>query len=697
MSYLPTADIPGKGHKGVMLSKNAGRTFARLLWLNSTRSGLAGNATKGKPRSNEQIVYATSHPFLPSASVVEDRLRRSGETCSAMSGAPGCSTRCSSRVLSSASGSTPSTTEIIVPNSPSPLPADSLSVTNPPPPPRPGPGTPAWTDPSWASSLDVKRRIFCNRSLNMNSITAVGFDMDYTLVQYKSEAFETLAHDFTAEKLVSVFGYPDVVKEFKFDWRYMMRGLIIDKKRGNIIKVDRHKYVKLAYHGFQPLTREERMDAYARSELRESFDEPDYGMIDTLFSLAEAHLFMNLVQLKDANPGLLGNKTYAEIYKNVRASVDYAHRDGSLKRAVAENPEKYLHMDPGLVPMLDVLRKSGKKVFLATNSLWDYTDVTMNYLLGGKVGKANRSHDWLKHFDVVLTGCDKPGFFNTRKPLFLVDTKTGFLVNTDDGAPIASVGDEDYPTGLAWQNPSAPSPDINGDDGKVFQGGTYGDLHKMLGVRSGTEVLYVGDHIYGDILRSKKTLGWRTMLVVPELEQELLILSSCQGEQMELQKLREQRDALDDQIHRMEWSLEMDPSVQQNGASSGNVARENGASGRLSPMEGEPLGEISVDAIQSLKQQRERIRQAHREKLRKHHETFHPIWGRLLKTGYQNSRLAHQIERFACLYTSHVGNLLYYSPHKSYRGRVDCMAHEEDPALGLTWAQSGDIQQVLDF
>lgn len=40
------------------------------------------------------------------------------------------------------------------------------------------------------------------------------------------------------------------------------------------------------------------------------------------------------------------------------------------------------------------------------------------------------------------------------------------------------------------------------------------------------QVLYVGDHIYGDILRSKKTLGWRTMLVVPELDTELDILKS---------------------------------------------------------------------------------------------------------------------------------------------------------------------------
>ena len=43
------------------------------------------------------------------------------------------------------------------------------------------------------------------------------------------------------------------------------------------------------------------------------------------------------------------------------------------------------------------------------------------------------------------------------------------------------------------------------------------------------QVLYVGDHIYGDILRSKKTLGWRTMLVVPELETELDTLQQHQA------------------------------------------------------------------------------------------------------------------------------------------------------------------------
>lgn len=61
------------------------------------------------------------------------------------------------------------------------------------------------------------------------------------------------------------------------------------------------------------------------------------------------------------------------------------------------------------------------------------------------------------------------------------------------------------------------------------------------------------------------------------------------------------------------------------------------------------------------------IRQQHRQLLHEHHQRFHAVWGQLLKTGYQNSRFAHQVERFACLYTSHVSNLAFYSPDKSYR------------------------------
>lgn len=90
-----------------------------------------------------------------------------------------------------------------------------MSEVFPPPPPLVEEVQPLWgLDPppegEAARLLPLSRRIFCNRSLNMAGIKAVGFDMDYTLAQYKPESFEVLAHEKTVKKLVSAFGYPKV-------------------------------------------------------------------------------------------------------------------------------------------------------------------------------------------------------------------------------------------------------------------------------------------------------------------------------------------------------------------------------------------------------------------------------------------------------------------------------------------------------
>ena len=37
---------------------------------------------------------------------------------------------------------------------------------------------------------------------------------------------------------------------------------------------------------------------------------------------------------------------------------------------------------------------------------------------------------------------------------------------------------------------------------KVFQGGNWRDLHRLLGVQYGDKILYVADHMFNDILRS---------------------------------------------------------------------------------------------------------------------------------------------------------------------------------------------------
>jgi len=612
----------------------------------------------------------------------------------------------------------------------------------------------------------------------MAGVAAVGFDLDYTLASYRPETFEALAHAQTVDKLVACFGYPPRLKELGFEWRYMTRGLIMDKRRGNILKVDRHKYVKVAYHGFKPLSRDERSAVYNASPVRaegEGFDEPRYGAVDTLFSLAEAYLFMQLVEMVDADPSALSNANpeaasagkgaqggYAALYRDVRAAVDLCHRDGGLKREVARAPERYIHADPHLVPMLRMLKRSGRRLFLATNSLWDYTHVVMNHLVGGALdgegggllageaegeeggakaatakarggggwdgheeedeedggaalpsppsfaaassdnssssnhnssnsmsssnsdngngkngdddGKTTnerrpkrrpRTTDWLRLFDVVVVGCAKPGFFSERRPLFAVNPRDGTLRNTDNGAPVTPIGEDEDPSGAtaarsasagaaaaaAARCASAP------DDAEalVFQGGNYTDLHRLLGVQSGAEVLYVGDHIYGDILRSKKTLGWRTMLVAPELEAELARLRQTAATQRELRLLRAARAELDDRVQRLEWAFR-----------NGEVAALASARAQAA----------NAAALADLKAQRESVRRQHGTLLRQHHESFHPVWGQLLKTGYQNSRFAHQVDRFACLYGAHAANLAFYSPEASHRGKSDAMDHE---------------------
>ncbi len=54
----------------------------------------------------------------------------------------------------------------------------------PPPPPPLSDELPCWWDEVWASPVDVRRRIFCNRSLNMQHIKVpVPFFVTHFLMQ----------------------------------------------------------------------------------------------------------------------------------------------------------------------------------------------------------------------------------------------------------------------------------------------------------------------------------------------------------------------------------------------------------------------------------------------------------------------------------------------------------------------------------
>src|SRR5438132_1157722 len=92
------------------------------------------------------------------------------------------------------------------------------------------------------TEIDVarKNRVFCNRNLRMDTIEMIGFDMDYTLALYHQDKLEKLSIQLTLQKMISNHGYPPDVLLLDYQPQRAIRGLMVDKKRGNVFKMDRH-------------------------------------------------------------------------------------------------------------------------------------------------------------------------------------------------------------------------------------------------------------------------------------------------------------------------------------------------------------------------------------------------------------------------------------------------------------------------
>lgn len=225
---------------------------------------------------------------------------------------------------------------------------------------------------------DRSRRVYVNRNLRLDTIELVGFDMDYTLAIYRQPALEALSIECTLKKLVEDRGYPPEILSLTADPAFAIRGLVIDKDHGNLLKMDRHYFVGQAYHGTRRLTREERRARY--SEERIDIGQPRFACIDTLFALPEACMFAALVDL-------FGEKkkpvNYRRLWQDIREAIDEAHRDGSIKRVIKSEIHRFIVHDPELPLTLHNLRSAGKKLFLLTNSYQDYTQHVMSYLFDG--------------------------------------------------------------------------------------------------------------------------------------------------------------------------------------------------------------------------------------------------------------------------------------------------------------------------
>jgi HAD superfamily 5'-nucleotidase-like hydrolase len=472
------------------------------------------------------------------------------------------------------------------------------------------------------------RQVFVNRNLRMDQIEAVGFDMDYTLAMYHLQRLETLAFRLTLARMIETHGYPASAGALQYDPEFVIRGLVVDKLHGNIFKMDRHNHVGRCYHGRRPLPEDERRRLYRGEKVHLS--SPRFAWIDTLFALPEACLFAEVIELLEGQGTKLD---YTKLFDDIRESIDTVHRDGSLKAEVKKDLGRYVVRDPELGPALHKLRSGGKKLFLLTNSLFDYTDAVMRFVLDGQLPEYP---SWRNYFDVVITGAAKPAFFSEKRPLFALGP---------DGARLAEA------TAI--------------ERGRAYEGGDLGTFERLMGV-AGDRILYVGDHIYGDILRSKKSSLWRTCMVVEELERELAWIERNQEVLAELARLEELRVRVEDEIavHRAALNLldrRLDRGELPEGPERARVDDER----KRQKQELEVLRRACRDADA-------RVERLEREL----EEGLNPYWGLTFKEGNENSRFGEQIEVYACIYTSRVSNFVYYSPMQYFRSPRAAMPHE---------------------
>ena len=165
-------------------------------------------------------------------------------------------------------------------------------------------------------------------------------------------------------------------------------------------------------------------------------------------------------------------------------------------------------------------------------------------------------------------------------------------------------------------------------------------------IKAGEQILYVGDHLYADVLRSKRTLGWRTGLIVPELEEEMITFDKNKNLARKISELRSLRDELSERGDKL-------------------------------MLENPVITEEIQQILDDLKHDDMVIKDHLTQIADAFHTAFHPMWGQLFYAGYQDSRFAFYVQNYACLYMSKASNLGSISMERSLRTTGEMLPHDK--------------------
>jgi flagellar biosynthesis/type III secretory pathway chaperone len=248
-----------------------------------------------------------------------------------------------------------------------------------------------------------------------------------------------------------------------------------------------------------------------------------------------------------------------------------------------------------------------------TNSDYEYSKLLLDYAINPFL----KNHkDWSELFNLVVTLASKPRFFTDKMPLLQVDPKTGLMKNHH-------------------------GPIVDG----VYQGGCANAIQANAGL-SGEQILYLGDHIYGDVLSIKKTCNWRTALVIEELIEECQALTASAPVSEEINALMSQKVELEQKLDEI-FDREIEKGKRPD-----------------------------KEKIQAHFQKIEKVDKKIAKLIRGHSQHFNRYWGETMRAGIEPSRLAGQIEKYACIYMSKIADFKDFSPRSYFRPKKKSLPHE---------------------
>lgn len=455
----------------------------------------------------------------------------------------------------------------------------------------------------------MNQKVFVNRILNLKKIKYIGLDMDHTLIRYKTKNFEALVYKMVVDDLINNKNYPASIKNFNFNFEDSIRGLVVDSKNGNILKLSRYGAIRQSSHGTKKINFSEQKQFYRSTYV--DLGDPNYMAIDTSFSIAFCVLYGQLIDLKDEFPHDM--PSYNVIALDVLSSVDKVHADGSLKQYISQHLDDFVIKELEVVEGLKRLIRHGKKIFILTNSEYYYTRLLLEYAIDPFL---NEGETWQDLFEYTITLANKPRFFYDKLRFLKIDPKTGCMMNI--------------------MGPITPG---------IYQGGHATKFTDDLAL-NGDEILYIGDHIYGDILRLKKDCNWRTALVVEELGEEIAAQKKALPIEKEIIASMGTKKALEQEYI----------NIHTQGIDEKTKKYDT------------QLNEIQTK-ITAMDQKISKL-------LRDQQAFYNPKWERVFRAGAEESYFAYQVDRFACIYMEKLADLLEHSPLTYFRANRRLLAHD---------------------